>query len=166
MCRGLGSDRSSQYRKGKGFALFFWKFLVTCCHSGQQSAPFNLWKAQTHKEPTFPRGKLREKPQVSSEALSGWRQQRGDGVTARREKGRKKEKTEEERSVLGGRSCTRLGSPGRRAGGSQNPSPSMGWEPSGVCQGVPSQECRGAAFSFTGDLLSSPVSAQKDDGEK
>lgn len=39
-------------------------------------------------------------------------------MTARRERGRKKEKTEKERSVLGGRSCTRLGSPGGRAGDS------------------------------------------------
>lgn len=96
MCCGLGSDRSSQYRKKRVLLFFFWKFLVTCCRSGQHSAPFHLWKAQTHKELTFPRGKLRERPQVPSEAPSGQRQRRGDRVTVRRERGRKKEKTEKD----------------------------------------------------------------------
>lgn len=141
MCCGQGSDRSSQYRKGKGFALFFWKFLVTCCPSGQHSAPFHLWKAQTHKELTFPRGKLRERPQVPSEAPSGQRQRRGDRVTARRERGRKKEKTEKERSVLGGRSCTRLGSPGERAGdipmAPRIPVPAWAGNPVGFARGIP-----------------------------
>lgn len=74
---------------------------------------------------------------VSSEALSGQRQQRGDRVTARRERGRKKEKTEKERSVLGGRSCTRLGSLSGRAGDSSTAArvpvpPWAGGIPSGV----------------------------------
>lgn len=139
MCRGLGSDRSPQYRKGKGFAHFFWKFLVTCCHSEQHSAPFHLWKAQTHKELAFPRGQLRERPQVSNEALSGQRQRRGDRVTARRERGRKKEKTRERKVSLGWKVLHTFGVPRwksrQQPHGSQNPSPSMGWEPSGVCQG-------------------------------
>lgn len=60
-------------------------------------------------------------------------------MTARRERGRKKQKTEKERSIWGGKSCTRLGFPGGGAGESpvaaEHAGPSVGWSPSGVFQG-------------------------------
>lgn len=89
MCRGLGSDRSSQYRKGKGFAHFFWKFLVTCCHSGQHSAPFHLWKAQTPQGTGICKGAAEgetsglQRSPVRAEAAEG---RRGDSKERKGEK--------------------------------------------------------------------------------
>lgn len=67
-------------------------------------------------------------------------------MTARRERERKKEKTEKERSILGGKSCTHLGFQGGEADDSpvvaEHPGPSVGWSPSRVCRGDPGQERR------------------------
>lgn len=139
MCRGLGSDRSSQYRKGKGFAIFFGSFWSPAAIQGSIQHLFISGKHKPPKELAFARGQLRERPQVSSEALSGQRQRRGEGVTARRERRRKKEKTRERKVSLGWKVLHTFGVPRwksrRQPHGSLNPSPSVGWEASGVCQG-------------------------------
>lgn len=46
------------------------------------------------------------------------------------------------------------------------PVPPWAGNPVGFAREDLSQECREAAFPFTGDLVSSPALAQKDDGEK
>lgn len=94
-------------------------------------------------------------------------------MTARRERGRKKQKTEKERSIWGGKSCTRLGFPGGGAGDS----PVAAERGGRACRSLRGpvtqrsfpgailvRRCGGAASPFPGDLVPFPASAQKDDG--
>lgn len=78
-------------------------------------------------------------------------------MTARRERGRKKEKTEKERSVLGGRSCTRLGSPCGRADDSPKaariPVPPWAGNPVGFASGIPVKSAEGLPSLSLGSLL-------------
>lgn len=67
--------------------------MVTCCHSGQRSAPSHLWQARTREDLTFQKGAAQGvTPGFQRTPPAGRRWRRGDGVTARRERGRKKEK--------------------------------------------------------------------------
>lgn len=112
MCHGLGSDRSSWYRKGKGFAHGFGKFLVTCCCLEQHSAPLHLWKAQTCEDLTFPRGRLRENLGVPSEPPGRMEVVEGRRGDSEEGKGEKEGKDRERKVDLGREVLHTCGLPG------------------------------------------------------
>lgn len=171
VCRGPGSDGSSRYRKGKGFAHFFGSFWSPAAIPGSIPAPFHLWKAQTREDLTFRRGQPRERPRVSSEPPGRAEAAEGRRGDSKERKGEKEGKDRERKVNLGRKVLHTFGLPGWRGGrwphGGRAPQPLRGLVTQrGSPGGIPVRRCRGAASPFPGDLVPSPASAQKDDGEK